>query len=209
MSKFVIFTPDHKDYFVSFVDARKGNDEMRATWDEAIEKALTFRTFEQAQKVAQVLADKMLVHPEPYAIQICEVKEKRGTRKVSVLCDVLPTPDRTAWHRDNPANVTRLDAPPDVPEIAPITFVLWREETDDYLASVELKGLIETTLWHPHPEEALRYATLEEARAKAEELVPSKGYALELCALHETEKKMWVEHLSRCAPHVPGQSSLN
>lgn len=204
MSKFVIYTPDNKDYFVGLLDIGQGT--RKGTGWDAIEKARMFRTFEQAQKMARSIANTMRGREDGYAIQICEVKEKKGRLKVEMMCEVPPDADRIDWYRDNPANVTKYDSPdamPKLPEIAPVTFVLYREKTDDYLALLEQSSAVEKTGWEPHPEMAIRYATLEEAKAKAQYLVSANGYVLELRELHETQKQVWTRTLCQCIPTNP------
>jgi hypothetical protein len=200
MSKFVVYTPEHKDYLVGGANAPEGEG---SGWNCDIHQARKFRTFAQAQSAAKHIANQMHNHTEPYTLQIREVKEKNGKLKEKFVCDVPPDPDRTAWYRDNPANVTKMKELPAKldPEIAPVTYVLYRGSTDDYLAQVEDQGELEQTGWSLHPEIAIRYATIEEAEQMAAYLVTANGYVLTLCELHETEKQVWSKPLRDCGPN--------
>jgi hypothetical protein len=201
MSKFVIYTPDHKDYYVG------QTSQGAAGWTDVITDALFFGNFERATMVAKAIAANMPNHAEPYKIFVQEVKDRQGKWRVKSEMEISPPPDRTEYYKQHPVKRANLDAPlPTDPEVSPVTYVIYRADADDYLGKVEENGNIERTWWSPHPHDAIKYKTTKDATTKARALVEYHRYELTICKLHQSEKQYWTEPLEDIFPIDP---SLN
>ncbi len=79
------------------------------------------------------------------------------------------------------------------PEFGQKRFVVFNPTKDDYLAMEDSSMDLIRTAWCPHPQDAMKFITVNAALAKARELAASKGYNLRVCALKETETQFVVE----------------
>ncbi len=200
MSKFVIYTPDHKDYLTAFSEKPTG-------WNGELHQAHLFRTFEQAEQAAKKLVAKMSEHSAPYSISIREINVNNGQWKVEGEIEVQPQPDRAEYYHRHPELRGRVGAPPpSKPDICPVKYVIYQPAKNDYLGTIKESGSLEETGWSPRPEDAIGYATFAEAERKAGELVGSKNYELTVCELHETEDQYWTKPLKDL---FPVDASLN
>lgn len=55
-------------------------------------------------------------------------------------------------------------------------FIIYQTDQDDYLSEV-VEGEDANILgWHPHPQHAIKFDTIDEARRTAQRIADSKGY---------------------------------
>jgi hypothetical protein len=117
-------------------------------------------------------------------------------------------------------NLTGLEClnPPDDTEeepmrdedIAPVTYVIFRPEKDDFLLFFDGSDEDEMlTQWASHPNQAIRYETLREAQEMAERIVADGYYELKVCACHETEKQLQIRGLTDHGGYPDAGISLN
>jgi hypothetical protein len=81
-------------------------------------------------------------------------------------------------------------------------FVIFQRANDDFLAEItETEDTIRRG-WTPHPTDALKYETFEEAEAIAHKIVANKehDYRLEVCELHETGDQFGVRPVAIVTP---------
>ena len=81
-------------------------------------------------------------------------------------------------------------------------FIIFHRANDDFLAEIfETEDLIRRG-WTPHPKDALKYETFEEAEAIALQIVANKeyDYRLEVCELHETDAQFGVRPIAVVTP---------
>lgn len=197
MSKFVIYTPDHEDYLMRFGVQGQGTG-----WGKALEDAHFFRVFRQAETAAKQLVTQMAQHTDPYRVVIREVKEKsKGEWKVKSEVEIPPDPNRDALYDQYPEmRAERLDQSPAESDIAPVKYVIFQPEKEDYLAIVKTDGDFEQTGWAPLPQDAITYPDFASAQRKAGELVMSKKYELTVCELHRTAQMYWTKPLKDFFP---------
>ena len=73
--------------------------------------------------------------------------------------------------------------------VSPIKYVIFQPAKDDYFQTEEEDQLLVRIGWCPTPSRAKKFLTLLRAEAKAKEIISSKGYALQICELYETNKQ--------------------
>jgi len=56
--------------------------------------------------------------------------------------------------------------------------------------------------WHPHPQHAIKFDTIDEARRTAQRIVDNKGYDLLICELRESDTQFGVFEADSVAPRM-------
>jgi len=49
--------------------------------------------------------------------------------------------------------------------------------------------------WHPHPQHAIKFDTIDAARSTAQRIVDNKGYDLLICELRESDTQLGVSEV--------------
>lgn len=93
---------------------------------------------------------------------------------------------------------TAIAERPADPDIRPVTFVIWRHETNEFMAgALEEDG---PPAWLTSPVDAVAYESQDEAETVAAALVAALRIVLTVCALHETANHYWKEPLREFFP---------
>ncbi len=81
-------------------------------------------------------------------------------------------------------------------------FIIYQTHQDDYLSEM-VEGEDANILgWHPHPQHAIKFDTIDEARRTAQRIVDNKGYGLLICELRESDTQFGVFEVDAVAPRI-------
>jgi hypothetical protein len=81
-------------------------------------------------------------------------------------------------------------------------FVIYQTNQDDYLSDVVEGEEANILGWRPHPQQAIKFDTIDEARSTAQRIVDNKGYDLLICELRESDTQLGVFEVDAVAPRM-------
>lgn len=81
-------------------------------------------------------------------------------------------------------------------------FILYQPQQDDYLSEVHEGEEANILGWHPHPEYAIKFDTIDEAQRTAQRIVDNNGYRLLICELRESSDQFGVLEVDEVVPGI-------
>jgi hypothetical protein len=79
-------------------------------------------------------------------------------------------------------------------------YLLFEPTRKNYLASVEALGGMERLDWCPHPGGAIKFATSNQAQARAKRIVKNRGYTLQVMEFIAGESQYQVKPVAEVTP---------
>jgi hypothetical protein len=137
--------------------------------------------------VADIADDGGAALTERAAALVMAAMKKAGLEQDYSGLEILNGPDDEEEEKEPPTRG---------PDIVPVTYVIFRADTNDYLSYFEESGDERDMQWYTYPDKAIRYKTAKEAEKKARHIVEDGYYTLTVCELHETEKQFWTRALT-------------